>query len=125
MKKCKCGNDVFNEYSKESCVQTGVQVNDDGSNNYETASEIETLGENGGEGHFLECEICLSVLEPVAEKEDKIIIVVEGGCVQAVCSTNPALKVELCDWDNAEYDDEAKAKCEKLAEECKAMSGVF
>lgn len=56
---------------------------------------------------------------------DEIIIVVEGGCVQAVFSNNPDIKVSLCDWDNGEVDDDAKKECEELSARCENMTAIF
>lgn len=43
-----------------------------------------------------------------AEKKTEIVVVVEGGCVQTVFSTNPDIKVELLDWDESKVDEESK-----------------
>jgi hypothetical protein len=55
----------------------------------------------------------------------KIIIHIEGGCVQAVYSDNPDVEVVLMDWDDADCDSKAKARCELLQEECEVMEMVF
>jgi len=55
----------------------------------------------------------------------KIIIHVEGGCVQAVYSDDKDVEIKLMDWDDGECDSEAKASCELLREECEEMEQVF
>lgn len=44
----------------------------------------------------------------IAARTPKIAIVVEGGCVQEVRSTDPSVEVILIDNDNSEADEEAE-----------------
>lgn len=49
-------------------------------------------------------------------KKTEIVVVVEGGCVQCVFSTNPEITVELLDWDESKVDNESKKRNVKLFE---------
>jgi len=55
----------------------------------------------------------------------RIIVHIEGGCVQAVYSDDKNVKVQLADWDNANCDDEAKEDCDRLQVESGRMHCVF
>lgn len=56
---------------------------------------------------------------------EKIIIHVSGGCVQAVYTDENEVTVELCDWDNANVDEEEGKRCEQLDQECFGLAQVF
>jgi hypothetical protein len=49
-------------------------------------------------------------------KKTEIVVVVEGGFVQCVFSTNPEITVELLDWDESKVDNESKKRNVKLFE---------
>lgn len=55
----------------------------------------------------------------------RIIIVVDGGNVQAVYSNTPDIQVEMCDWDNAACDEECKVMCEQLAAQTGDMFPIY
>lgn len=99
MQKCKCGNDIFIEITREETAQSGVKVKDDGSLDYDGAGSCEPTGDGNIEFVQLECERCGEIFRKKGIRKTRIIIEVRGGVVQQVYS-NTEVDVDILDYDD-------------------------
>ena len=114
MKKCKCGNETFIEYSKEECCQKGVQIADNGSSDYENAGECNPSGEGNIEIIYLQCEACGEVF-PESEKKSSITFTAEeAAIIDRSLSMNEAFGMFGNDPAVAKYKADIKAIMDKI-----------